>query len=295
MWHEPGDPRHRRHRPDRWRDVRGVAVGRRAARGVRPRLQRAARTLGADTPTRVGDLRKERTMEAALDGIEAVLLCSGHDPSMAAHQLTAVRAIASSGVRRVVKISGSPVSMTPGSPSRTARGHLAVEEALRGTGREIVAIRPNAFMQNFAGQTEAIAHGALPGPDGDPRVSFVDARDVGRVAAAALAADATPASIVEVTGPEALSLFEVAATLTAVLGRPVTHAPMSPQAIREALLAMGRPDWLADHTAELGALMREPKAAEVSDTVLEMTGRAPVSVDDFIAEHAAAFPAALSP
>jgi uncharacterized protein YbjT (DUF2867 family) len=241
---------------------------------------------------RTGDLRDESSVAAALDGIDAVLLCSGHDPSMADSQLAAVRAIAAADVRRVVKISGSPVSMIPNSPARTARDHWAVEEALRALGGETVAIRPNAFMQNLLGQADAVRHGALPGPDGDPRVSFVDVRDIGRVAAAALLAETAPEPVIEVTGPEALSLFEVAATMAKVLGRPVTHIPMAPDAIRDGLVAMGRPEWLAEHIAELAALMREPKAAEVSDAVLELTGRAPVTLEQFLTENAAAFPAA---
>jgi hypothetical protein len=55
---------------------------------------------------------------------------------------------------------------------------------------------------------------------------------------------------------------------------------------------MGRPEWLVEHLLELGALMREPKAAEVTGTVERMTGRPPTSLSEFLKDHAAAFPAA---
>jgi uncharacterized protein YbjT (DUF2867 family) len=207
-----------------------------------------------------------------------VLPCSGNDREMRGQQLTAIRAIAASGARRIVKISGSPVSVSADSPARTGRDHFAIEEAMRATGRETVAIRPNTFMQNFPDQAPAVAHGALPGPEGDPRVSFVDTRDIGRVAAAALVADQTPEPVLEVTGPEALTWFDVAETMSAVLGRPITHYPMPPDVIRKALVGMGRPEWLVEHLLELGALMREPKAVEVTDTVQRMTGRPPTTL-----------------
>lgn len=276
--------------------IGGAALAALQSAGARPVAfvrdpERAAPVLGADTPMRTGDLREQSSLAAALDGIDAVLLCSGHEPSMVDDQLTAVRAIAAADVRRIVKISGGPVSVRPGSPARNGRDHLAVEEALRATERETVAVRPNVFMQNFLGQADAIARGALPGPDG-ARVSFVDAGDVGRVAAAALLAERAPEPVLEVTGPAALTWFDVARAFTAVLGREVRHHPVEPEALREAMVAMGRPEWLAEHTAELAGLMREPKAAEVTGTVLRVTGRAPVTLEQFLTENAAAFPAA---
>lgn len=249
----------------------------------------AARALGDDTPIRVGDLADPASLRSALDGVDAVLLCSANDPAMRELQLGALQAISSSDVRRIVKISGSPVSVSPSSPARTGRDHLAVEEAMRATGRETVAIRPNMFMQAFLDQALAVSHGALPGLDGEPRVSFIDARDIGRAAAAALMADPAPEPVLEVTGPEALTWFDVAEAMTTAFGRTVTHYPMPVDAAREALLGMGRPEWLVDHQLEIGQLMREPKAAEVTDTVERITGRSPSTLAQFLTDNAAAF------
>ena len=258
---------------------------------VRDRV-RAVELLGEHTPLRIGDLGDETSAQAALYGIDAVLLCSGHGPAMGEHQLAAVRAIAGSDVRRVVKVSASPVSITVDPPPATGRDHLAVERALHATGRETSAVRPNAFMQNFLGQAVAVAHGALPGPDGQPRVSFVDADDIGAVAAAALLADDVPEPLLEVTGPEPLTWFDVAATMSAVLGREVVHHPASPEAIRQALLVMGRSEWLVEHVLEMQPLMSQPKAAEVTDTVERMTGRPATTLTEFLMHNAAAFAAA---
>jgi len=254
--------------------------------------ERAARALGESVPLRVGDLAEEASVRTALEGIDGALLCSAHDPAMCEQQLTAVRAIAASDARRIVKVSGSPVSVAASSPARTGREHLAIEEALRATGRQTVAIRPNTFMQTFIDQAQAVGHGALPGPDGEPRVSFVDACDVGAVAAAALLADEPPEPVLEVTGPEALTWFDVAETMSSGLGRTITHYPTPPDVIRQALLGMGRPEWFVEHLLELGALMCEPKAAEVTDTVERMTGRPPTPLSAFLGDHAAAFPLA---
>jgi len=55
---------------------------------------------------------------------------------------------------------------------------------------------------------------------------------------------------------------------------------------------MGRPEWLVAHLLELGALMREPKAAEVTDTVQRITGHPATTLGKFLADHTSAFPAA---
>jgi uncharacterized protein YbjT (DUF2867 family) len=254
--------------------------------------QRAADRLGPEQAVRVGDLSETSTLAAALDGIERVLLCSGNDPALLEQQMNAVEAIGASDVRRVVKISASPVATGADSPSRVGRDHAAVEDALRATGREAVAIRPNVFMQSFFAQAPAIANGVLPGPERG-RVSFIDAADIGRVAAVALTADQAPEPLLELTGPDALTWFDAAQLMTDVLGREITHVPTPMDTLAQGLRALGRPEWLVEHVVELAVLMSERKAAQVTDTVEDVTGRPPRSLTEFLTDNASAFPAAV--
>ena len=218
-----------------------------------------------------------------------MLLCSAHGPAMRAQQMGAVRAIGASDVNRVVKISGSPVSVSPDSSAGSGRDYFAIEEALDAIGCVTVAIRPSPFMQNFLEQAPLVGHGLLIGPDGEPRASFIDAGDIGRVAATALLCEEPPNSVLEVTGPEALTWFDVAATMTKVLGRTITPQPMSPESIRQTLLGTGRPQWLVEHMLEGGGLLRDLKAAEVTDTVKRITGQPPTTLDEFLTDRASAF------
>ena len=95
--------------------------------------------------------------------------------------------------------------------------------------------------------------------------------------------------MLEVTGPEALTWFDVAGTMSDILGHTVTHYPTPPDVIRQTLLAMGRPEWLVEHMLELGGLMRERKAAEVTDTIERVTRQPASTLGGFLADHAAAF------
>lgn len=253
--------------------------------------ERARELLGPEVPLLAGDLGDPGSLRAALEGVEAMLLCSAHGPHMREVQLAAARVLRDSQVSRVVKISGSAVTLEHPQLSHSGADHLAVEEALRAGRADAVAVRPNVFMQNFLDQSVALAHGALPGPAGDPRVSFVDARDAGRVAAAALLGADTGAGVLEVTGPAALTWFDVAAVLSEVMGREVLHYPAAADVARAGLLAMGRPEWLVDHQLEIAALLGDPRAALVTDTVERLTGTLATGLADFLRENAASLPA----
>ena len=55
---------------------------------------------------------------------------------------------------------------------------------------------------------------------------------------------------------------------------------------------MGRPAWLVEHMLEIAALLRDPEAGEVTNTVERITGQPATTLREFLADHASAFPAA---
>jgi uncharacterized protein YbjT (DUF2867 family) len=249
------------------------------------------RPVAPNVTVEVGDLRDHARLTAALAGVDAVVLVSGHGRDMVEVQQAALATIGASGIRRVVKISGSPVATAADSASSIGRDHVDIEGTLRGTVPEPVVIRPNVFMQNFLAMAPAVAHGVLPGPEGDPVVSFVDAVDVGRAAsAAALATSAR--SRIEITGAEALSYSQAAQTLSQVLGRSITYAPIPVDVMRQGLEAAGDPAWLAEHKVEMAGLMGAPQAALVTDHFAELVSTPPTSLKAFLTAHARTFEAA---
>lgn len=240
--------------------------------------------LEADVEVHAGDLRDGARLAEALGGVDAVVLVSGHGADMADVQQSALATIAASGVRRVVKISGSPVAMAADA-STMGRAHLLAERALRSAVPEPIVVRPSVFMQNLLAMAPAIAHGVLPGPAGDPTVSFVDAADVGRAAAAA-ALSTSARSLIEITGPEAASYAAVAQTLTELLDRPVAYAPIPVDVMRQGLEAAGGSAWLAEHKVEMAGLMGTPQAALITDHFTELVGEAPTTLRAFLRAHA---------
>jgi uncharacterized protein YbjT (DUF2867 family) len=222
--------------------------------------------------TLVADFADSDGLARALDGCNRLLLCSAHGPDMAAGQLAAVDAAERAGVERVIKISASPATVFPGTPAEAAAAHLQVEQALRASRMDSVAVRPNAFAQTLLGFLPAVRAGVLSLPLGGARVSWVDAEDVGRVAAALLVAEDLPAEVVEVTGPAGLTMSEVCSIFAGIVGHPVEYRPLDDASALEVFIARGLDPSYAEHVVQVFSLFRERDAGCVTTAVPDLTG-----------------------
>lgn len=236
-------------------------------------------------PSRVGDLADPAALTRAVSDVDSVLLCSGHAPNMQELQLNLIAAARRSGVRRIVKISTSPASAFPGTPSAVAAQHLELEAALAESGIEHTNLRPNAFTQLLGGFAPSLARGELSLTLGEASLSWVDARDVGAVAAAALLADGPLPHHIEVTGPEALTGHRLAQILGEAIGRRVEYKPISDEENRRRLLAAGAPAWLAEHVVVIFSLLRDHGGHQVTDAVLRWVGRPATPVHEVVARE----------
>jgi uncharacterized protein YbjT (DUF2867 family) len=231
------------------------------------------------------------SISAALDGIEVVFLnCSQH-PDLARWQTNVVSAASEAGVRHVVKVSGGSAVTGPDSASWVGRAHAEVEQSLDESGIDHTILRPNYYAQNLLMLAEPIQNGKLPVPLPDQKMSIVDARDVGAVAAAILLEPAPHAGqIYDLTGPESLSFADVAARLSDAVGHDVQHVAPPVEAAVETLKGKGAPEWLQRHFAEImGIFAADASVGRVDDTVERITGRRPRDIGQFAQDHVNAF------
>lgn len=251
------------------------AIGRDAAR-----LQAA---LGPQAAAAVADLGDEATLAGALAGVERVFLVSPVHPQLAAHQSNLVRAARAAGVRRIVKLSGSPWTMRPEAPTSTGAAHRAVEAALAAAGVEHACVRPNAFMQGSLGEpARQMPAGRFELAIGAARVSYIDVADIAAVAAAALLAPRLDGAPIEITGPAAVSGEELAATAGELLGQPVAYAPVEVDVVLGRMRGSGAPPFMLRHIEEVLTLIRAGAAAATTGEVERVCGRPARPVRDFL-------------
>ena len=85
-------------------------------------------------------------------------------------------------------------------------------------------LRPSFFMQNLSRRTAThLRRQLIFVPAGQGTTSFIDARDIARVAAVTLTKDGHRNQAYPLTGSEALTYHQVAEIMGAGLGRPITY------------------------------------------------------------------------
>jgi len=203
-------------------------------------------------------------------------------------QSSFIDAARKAGVKHVVKLSGIIPELD--SPFRFARMHAEIEKRLEASGVAFTHLRAGEFMPSYFRQVPSIvARGILALPMGDARIASIDIGDLAEVAIAVLTTDGHEGKIYPLTGPEALSMAEVAEKLSAAIGKPIRYIDVPPEDARQARLAAGLPPFLAEGLDELFAERRKGKESRVWPTIEEVFGWRPTSFDEFASRNAAIF------
>jgi uncharacterized protein YbjT (DUF2867 family) len=249
---------------------------------------KAAAVLGGDVPMAVGDFADPASIRAAVDGADAVVLSSGNDPRQVEFEVNVVDAIAATSRCPVVKISS--VGADPASAAAFVAWHGRSEAHLAASGLPATVLRANFFMSNLFAAADSIAHsGLLAAPAGDAHIAMVDPRDIAASVTAVLTGSDHRGRTYELTGPQALTYPQVAATLSGVLERDIAFVGAPAPAVRDGLVAAGMPEWFADGFLSLFAELRRGIAATVTTCVQDLTGRPAASLASYVADHAAVF------
>lgn len=244
---------------------------------------RDATTLDVPAAKVSADLEDPSTLDAALDGVDAVFLYtrpSGIEGF--------VKAAEAAGVRHVVLLSSAATLEPQSAQSRIARLHRAVEEALAAAPFASTVLNPGAFATNVLGWRAEIVSGTIRIAYPDSRVGAIHERDIGDVAARILIDRSHGGQALALTGPAPISFREQAQVLAEVLGRPVGVEEESPERSAEKMVALGWPPEVPPEILRAWErTTREPSL--VTDVVREVTGNAPRTFRQWAEEHRADF------
>jgi uncharacterized protein YbjT (DUF2867 family) len=265
-----------------------------SARGVpvRALVRDANKAGGLQTLPNVevveGDMARPETLAAALRGVERAMLISSSDPAMLDVQTNFIEAAKKSGVAHVVKLSG--IMPERDSAFRFARMHGEIEHRLESSGVAYTHLRAGEFMPSYFRQVPSIlAGGSFFLPMEDAKIASIDVGDLAEVAAITLTSDGHAGKTYRLTGPQALSMAEVAQQLSAVSGKTIAYVNVSPEAHKEANLARGMPPYLAEALVELFAERRNGKEGQVFPDTAAILGRTATSFAQFAERNAPVF------
>ncbi|MFK7959850.1 MAG: NmrA family NAD(P)-binding protein [Phycisphaerales bacterium] len=221
-----------------------------------------------------------RTWAAALEGAWAATISFVPDlavPSAAPAIAAFVDAAAHAGVQRLVLLSGR------GEPGAQACERIVLDGPIDAT-----VVRASWFNQNFSEGpfADMIRAGVIALPGGDVPEPFIDADDIAEVMIAALLEDRHIGTVHEVTGPELLTLSEVAALFTRA-GHPVAYTPISVQDFERTLLDRGAPAPYAAMLCDLITMGSDGRNARLANGIEDALGRPARSIHQFIDRHVA--------
>lgn len=238
-------------------------------------------TSGGGEDVRACDFADAAGATRALQGVDTLFMVSASEAADRLDQHRAfVGAAVAAGVRHVVYTSLQ--SAAPDCTFTLARDHWATEEALRASGLAHTFLRDSLYADFLPLMAQ---DGVLRGPAGDGRIAAVARDDVAAVAAAVLAAPGQHAgSAYDVTGPEALTLAEVASLLTEVTGTPTRYLDETVPEAYASRASYGAPDWQVDAWVSTYTAIAAGEVSAVSDTVPRLTGRPATSLRELLTQ-----------
>src|SRR6185436_11067426 len=226
------------------------------------------------------------SLQRAVQGVEAIFLSWPFSPQLSEAHMRIVSAAKAAGVRRLVQLSG--VGADPNMCcARMLRWYGQAEVTVGAAGLEVTRLRPSMLMQNLFEFAPSIAQqGVISGPFRSTKWTWVDARDVGAVAAATLRDPSHSGRTYTVTGSESMSYPQIAERMSRILDKPVRYTDITANEARGWLQGKGLSPVMIEAKLELwDACASNLINAPPTQVVKELTGREPRTVDDFLRDH----------
>ena len=236
-----------------------------------------------------GDMSRRSSLAPALDGVDRALMISAPTMDMTETQCTFIDACKAAGVRHVIKFSGLDARCDSRFPF--GRMHKESEDYLEKSGLAWTHLRPTGFMQVYLREAPSIINqGAFYFALGDVRLNPIDLVDVARVGFQLLRDGGHEGARLSLTGPEALTMAEVADCISRAIGRTVRYVPVSRGQRREALIAHGIPSEMADALdAQVEERLKGGLESQVELSTHQLFNVKPTTFLEFALNNAAAF------
>lgn len=258
-----------------------------APRGIKQRLivrdpDRTPTLDGAEVAQMAG-YGDKTSMTAALRGVHTLFLVSGHlsDDRIKEHT-TAVDAALEAGVGRIVYLSF--LNAAPDATFTAAREHFQTEQYIRASEVAFTFLRAGLYADLVPGRFSA-GDATLRGPAGNGRASYINRADIVDTVVAVLTSEGHDGHTYNMTGPEAITLADVAALLTEFSGRRCTYYDETLEEATQSRAVYHASDetvetWISSYTAIASGEM-----SLVSEDVAHLTGHRPRTFRDFLRQH----------
>jgi NAD(P)H dehydrogenase (quinone) len=248
------------------------------------------RAVGADIVT--GDLLDIDAVRAALAGVRAAYFVYPIVPGLL--DATAYFAQAAKEVGVTAIVNTSQMTSRRDSKSHAAQNHWVAERLFDRCGVPVTHLRPTLFAEWMLypfSLKSIVEKDTLALPFGTGRFAPIASEDTGRVVAAILA-DPVPhaGSTYQLFGPVEMDGNGIATAMSEVLGRKIGYSPMDVKGFQEMLAKIPRlSEYFAQHVGAIAVDCQNGITAGTNGNVEQLTGRRPLSVQEFVEKRRASF------
>jgi NAD(P)H dehydrogenase (quinone) len=250
---------------------------------------KAAALAARGIQVRKGDYTDPASLEKALQGVDrlAFISTSALGDERMLHHRNVVNAARGAGVGHIFYTS----VIKPAAEAKFAAspGHFHTEALIRDSGITHTFLRNNLYLDLIPLMFgAALATGTLLHNGENGRIGFVARVDIAAGLAAVLATAGSAKISYDITAARPYSLGDVAKALSKASGKNVTYQPMSTTEFRHALEKAGLPAHVIAMSLALGEAIRAGEFDAGSNDLAQLMGRAPTTLDSFLASALAA-------
>jgi NAD(P)H dehydrogenase (quinone) len=261
--------------------------------------EKLAHRISGRVDVRRGDYTDPGSLAAAYEGGGTLLMISGLNLGRrVGEHRNAIAAAKRAGIAQIVYT--SVLGINPNNPALSAKDHYQTEADLRASGVPAVILRDALYAEivtNFVIRA-ALPFGRFNMAAGDGRLSPVSKLDVVRcVTECVMRAVHYAGSVFEVTGPELLSLMDIARIASEHHGSPMEYDAVTPEERLAFFDSIGYPRtydpdmplsadghmWASDELVSADMAIAQGFQGILTDHVKQLTGRTPESLREVFA------------
>jgi uncharacterized protein YbjT (DUF2867 family) len=233
------------------------------------------------------DYNNPETLATALKDVDKLFLVTPETLNAPELVYNLVTEAKKTGIRHIVRLSAMGESSIA-----SVRLHLKGEKIIEESEIPFTILRPNTFMQffvNFYGPSIK-SNNTFYGSVEDAKVSFIDIRDIAAIVVKTLTDnDKHNGKVYTITGPEALSHYQVADVLSRATTKKINYTDISEEEFQRRKKDIGLNDWWLNLMIEAFYSFRKGYHSQVSSTLEEITGKKPITFAQFAKDYADAF------
>lgn len=231
----------------------------------------------------LADFEQPETLRKAMHGCEQMFLLTAPNPSHTETEKLMIDIAMEKGIKYIIRLSTADANLS--AKLSYARSHAEIDHYLRSKPINWTILRPTGFMQNFIESSHPISKGFLPHMMGKGQLSYIDVRDIALVAMRILTEDIHKKAIYYLTGPQSLTVKQVAALLTETLVHEVNEVKSSEAEMRKALKYAGLSDWHIDTLIDQFITVAGGYEIDVTEEVERLTGHSPRTFTQFATDY----------